>query len=100
MVDAEGLDARKALLDSVDAEIQSRVQMFEDSIADLRQEHERLRAQYADALRRELTRLDPDAAPAPAPLARILAALEKSPQPVIIKRLRGFAATRGRAQVG
>lgn len=96
MIEAEGLEARKALLDSVDAQLRERVEQFEDSIADLRREHERLRVEYANALRGELERIDPDPAPSPPALTRILTALEKTQQPVLVRRMRELAASRGR----
>src|SRR5579871_6432443 len=96
MIEAEGLEARKGLLDSVGEQVRERVEQFEDSIADLRREHERLRVEYANALRSELERVDPDPAASPPALTRILTALEKTQQPVLVRRMREFAASRGR----
>src|SRR5579871_2757049 len=97
MVEADDLETRKAALASIDAEIAERIQRFEDSIAGLRGEHDRLRCEYVDSLRAELARVDATASTAP--LGRILAAIERGHEPVIVRRLRELAARRTGARL-
>jgi hypothetical protein len=93
MTEPDELAARKAALAAVEAEIAGRTQEFEDSIADLRQQHLTLRREYADALRSELAKVDVSTAPK-AHLGRILAAIERTQQPIIVGRMRELAARR------
>jgi hypothetical protein len=89
-MEANELAAKKTILLAVEAEIAERTLKFEDSIADLRRERERLRRDYADALRAELATVDNAPVNRP-PLERILAAIESTKQPIIIERLREAA---------
>ena len=87
MAETHDLYARKAMLQAVEAEIAERTSKFEDSIADLRREHERLRREYADALRAELAEVDAAESPHPH-LGRILAAIERGQQSIVVERIR------------
>ena len=85
------LPARKAMLAAAEAELENRTRRFEDSIAELRDQRRRLRREYADALRAELARLNEPPATRTAHLGGILAAIERSQQPITIGRLRTLA---------
>jgi len=93
MTEPDDLTARKATLVAIEAELARRTQEFEDSIADLRARHRLLRQAYADALRAELAQMH--GVPATrAHLGRILSAIERTQQPIIIERMRELAARR------
>ena len=90
MTDMQKLAATKALLSQVEAEIAVETEKFEESIAGLRVQCEMLRTEYMDALRSEMERIERPQIPN---LGGVLAAIEHTHQPVIVRRIRQRAVS-------
>jgi hypothetical protein len=88
MLDPNDLAAKKATLEAVEAEIAAEAEQFEDSIAELRTQCERLRIEYMEALRAEMTRVGHPPGP---DLGSVLAVIEQAQQPFMVRRLRTLA---------
>jgi hypothetical protein len=90
MTDMNDLAEKKANLAALEDEIAAATERFEESIADLRLRCETLRAEYLGALRTEMESAQRPPVPS---LGGILAAIEHTPQPVIVRRIRQRAVS-------
>jgi hypothetical protein len=90
MTDMNALAATKAMLSEVEAEIAAATENFEESIAGLRMQCEMLRTEYREALRSEMERIERPQFPN---LGGVLAAIEHTHQPVIVRRIRQRAVS-------
>jgi len=90
MTDMNDLAEKKAMLSRVEAEIAAETERFEESIASLRTRCEMLRIEYLEALNEELATVE---RPPPPELQSLLAAIEKTDQPILVRRLRKRAVT-------
>jgi septal ring factor EnvC (AmiA/AmiB activator) len=104
MAEMQDLAAKKKTLAALESEIAAQQQKFEDSIAELREQHEKLRREYADALRAELASIGgsvrtadgsrpraPRGSRARPDAAAILAAIERAQEPISGERIRELA---------
>ena len=90
MTDMNALAATKATLAEVEAEIAAATEIFEESIAGLRTQCETLRTEYLEVLRSEMERIERPRVPN---LGGVLAAIEHTHQPVILRRIRQRAVS-------
>ena len=90
MTDMSKLAATKAMLSEVEAEIAVATEKFEASIAGLRMQCETLRTEYLAALRSEMDWVERPQIPN---LGGVLAAIEHTHQPVIVRRIRQRAVS-------
>ena len=90
MTDMNKLAATRAMLAEVEAEIAAATEKFEASIAGLRMQCETLRTEYMDALRSEMDWIERPQIPN---LGGVLAAIEHTHQPVIVRRIRQRAVS-------
>jgi hypothetical protein len=90
MSDVNKLAATRAKLSEVEAEVAAATEKFEASIAGLRMQCEMLRTEYMDALRSEMDWIERPQIPN---LGRVLAAIEHTHQPVIVRRIRQRAVS-------
>ena len=90
MTDMNKLAAARAMLSEVEAEIAAATEKFEASIAGLRMQCETLRAEYMDALQSEMDWIERPQIPN---LGRVLAAIEHTQQPLIVRRIRQRAVS-------
>ena len=90
MTDMNKLAATRAMLSEVEAEIAAATEKFEASIAGLRMQCEMLRTEYMDALRSEMDWIERPQIPN---LGGVLAAIEHTHQPVIVRRIRQRAVS-------
>ena len=90
MTDMNELAATKAMLSDVEAELAAATERFEESVAGLRLQCETLRIEYMDALRSEMERIE---RPQTLNLGGVLAAIEHTHQPVIVRRIRQRAVS-------
>jgi biotin carboxyl carrier protein len=112
MADLQDLAATKARIDAIEAEIAAQQQNFEESIRELRAEHDNLTREYTDGLRAELARLQPSrrgrassdgesAARAPRgsrprpDAGAVLAAIERAQEAISVERMRELANVPG-----
>ena len=89
-MDMNSLAATKAMLSDLEAELAAATEKFEESIAGLRLQCETLRTEYLDALRSEMERIE---RPQFLNLGGVLAAIEHTDQPVIVRRIRQRAVS-------
>ncbi len=90
MTDMNDLAAKKAILSRVEAQIAAETEKFEESMASLRMQREMLRTEYLDALHAEMATVE---RLQPPELRSLLAAIEQTDQPILVRRLRKRAVT-------
>jgi len=90
MTDMHDLAEKKAMLSRVEAEIAAETEKFEASMASLRTQCEMLRIEYLEALHAEMATVE---RPPPPELQSLLAAIEQTDQPILVRRLRKRAVT-------
>jgi hypothetical protein len=90
MTDMNDLAEKKAMLSAIEEQVAAETEKFDDSIAGLRAQCETLRIEYMQALRAEMESVERPPAPS---LGSVLAAIEHTDQPVIIRRIRQKAVS-------
>jgi hypothetical protein len=90
MMNMNDLAEKKATLAQIEAEIAAATERFEESIAALRAQCETLRTEYLAALRTEMERIERPPSPK---IGAILRAIEQTPQPIIVRRIRQRAVS-------